>query len=76
MLPTHDVNCPACGKFLYTALSLEDVLAAEAPMSPKVESDADGDYLRCEHCGTRVAMKRITTGAGVGFRVADPPATR
>ena len=72
MLPTHDVDCPACGKFLYTALSLEDVLAAEAPASPKVESDAGGDYLRCKHCGARVPMKRITTSAGVGFRVADP----
>jgi len=70
MLPTHDVDCPACGKFLYTALSLEDVLAAEAPTSPKVESDARGDYLRCKHCGARVIMKRITTDAGVGFRVA------
>ncbi len=70
MLPTHDVDCPFCGKFLYTALSLEDVVAAEAPTSPKVESDALGDYLECAHCGARVAMKRINTGAGVGFRVA------
>lgn len=76
MLPTHDVDCPACGKFLYTALSLEDVLAADTLMSPKVESDADGDYLRCKHCGARVAMKRITTSAGAGFRIADPPATQ
>jgi DNA-directed RNA polymerase subunit RPC12/RpoP len=72
MLPTHDVDCPACGKFLYIALSLEDVLAADAPTSPKVETDARGDYLPCKHCGARVAMKRITTNAGVGFRVADP----
>ena len=75
MLPTHDVDCPACGKFLYTAFSLEDVLAAEAPTSPKVEADAGGDYLRCKHCGARVPMKRITTRAGVGFRVADPPSS-
>jgi DNA-directed RNA polymerase subunit RPC12/RpoP len=73
MLPTHDVDCPACGKFLYTALSLEDVVAAEAPASPKIETDARGDYLRCKFCGARVAMKRITTAAGAGFRVADPP---
>jgi DNA-directed RNA polymerase subunit RPC12/RpoP len=71
MLPTHDVDCPACGKFLYTALSLEDVIAADAAGAPKVESDARGDYLRCQRCGARVAMKRITTRAGVGFRVAD-----
>lgn len=72
MLPTHDVACPACGQFLYTALSLEDVMAADAPTSPTVGSDAGGDYLRCEHCGARVAMKRITTDKGVGFRIADP----
>ena len=70
MLPTHDVDCPLCGKFLYTALSLEDVMPADAPTSPKVEADARGDYLRCQHCGARVAMKRVITGGGVGFRVA------
>lgn len=71
MLPTHDVDCPACGKFLYTALSLEDVLAADAPTAPNVQTDAHGDYLRCQNCGARIAMKRITTRTGVGFRVAD-----
>ena len=71
MLPTHDVDCPNCGQFLYTALSLEDVLAAGAPMSPKVQCDARGDYVRCGYCGSRIAMKRITTDGGVGFRVAD-----
>lgn len=72
MLPTHDVACPACGAFLYTALSLEDVMAADSPTSPEIESDARGDYLRCRSCGARVAMKRVTTAKGVGFRVADP----
>jgi DNA-directed RNA polymerase subunit RPC12/RpoP len=71
MLPTHDVDCPKCGKFVYTAMSLEDVVAAGAPTSPRVRTDADGDYFCCPHCGTRIAMKRITTSAGVGFRVAD-----
>lgn len=71
MLPTHDVDCPACGKFLYTSLSLEDVLAADAPTGPMVQTDKRGDYLCCPHCGARVAMKRIATGAGVAFRVAD-----
>ena len=72
MLPTHDVDCPACGKFLYIAFSLEDVVAADAPTSPKVQSDAGGDFLRCQHCGARVPMKRIVVSARVGFRVADP----
>jgi DNA-directed RNA polymerase subunit RPC12/RpoP len=72
MLPTHDVDCPSCGKFVYTALSLEDVLAADAPTTPKIQTDARGDYLRCPHCGARIQMKRIDTDAGVGFRVADP----
>lgn len=74
MLPTHDVDCPRCGRFLYTALSLEDVLPGDSATSPKVMSDARGDYLLCPHCGLRVAMKRITTNAGVGFRVADEAA--
>ncbi|MGQ0652344.1 MAG: hypothetical protein ACT4P4_08780 [Betaproteobacteria bacterium] len=72
MLPTHDVDCPKCGKFVYTALSLEDVIAADAPTSPTIHSDARGDYLPCPHCGARIPMKRITTTRGVGFRVADP----
>ena len=70
MLPTHDVDCPKCGKFLYTALSLEDVFAADAQTSPKVLADARGDYLRCPHCHGRIAMARVTTKAGAGFRIA------
>jgi DNA-directed RNA polymerase subunit RPC12/RpoP len=70
MLPTHDVDCPSCGKFVYTALSLEDVIAADAPTNPRVLSDAHGDYLVCPHCRARIAMKRITTRGGTGFRIA------
>jgi hypothetical protein len=68
MLPTHDVHCPGCDKFVYTALTLEDSFAADAPTSPKVESDGEGDFLRCPHCGWRLALVRVTTGAGVAFR--------
>jgi DNA-directed RNA polymerase subunit RPC12/RpoP len=71
MLPTHDVDCAKCGKRIYTALSLEDVVAADAPASPKVQSDALGDYLRCPHCTTRIAMNRVTIQCRLGFRVAD-----
>jgi DNA-directed RNA polymerase subunit RPC12/RpoP len=71
MLPTHDVDCPQCGKFLYTALSLQDVLAEDSPSSPRVLTDGRGDYLLCPHCRARVPMKRITTSAGAGFRIAD-----
>jgi DNA-directed RNA polymerase subunit RPC12/RpoP len=70
MLPTHDVDCPKCGKFVYTALSLEDVVAADTPTGPEVQTDARGPYVRCPHCGVRIPMKRITTQAGVGYRVA------
>jgi DNA-directed RNA polymerase subunit RPC12/RpoP len=70
MLPTHDVDCPECGKFVYTALSLEDVLAADAPTAPAVRTDACGPYLRCPHCAARIAMKRITTPGGAGYRIA------
>jgi uncharacterized C2H2 Zn-finger protein len=71
MEPTHDVDCPQCGKFVYTAVSLEDVFAADALTSPKVESDEHGDFLRCPHCAARLPLKRITTAEGVGFRIAD-----
>jgi DNA-directed RNA polymerase subunit RPC12/RpoP len=73
MLPTHDVDCPFCGKFLYTALSLENVVDADAPTSPKVVSDASGDYLRCPHCKGRVAMKMVEVRGRRGFRLADSP---
>jgi hypothetical protein len=59
MLPTHDVDCPECGKFVYTSLSLDDVLPAEGATLPKVLHDERGDYLLCPHCRARTAMKRI-----------------
>ena len=70
MLPTHDVDCPQCGRFLYTALSLEDVVDPDAPTSPKIEEDAQGNFLRCAHCRARVPMKRITARGRDGFRIA------
>ena len=72
MLPTHDVACPKCGGPLYTALSLEDVRAAGAAGTPQIRRDESGDYLPCPHCSARIAMKRIETRAGPGFRIADP----
>lgn len=59
MLPTHDVDCPECGKFVYTSLSLDDVLPAEGATLPRVLHDGRGDYLLCPHCRARIAMKRI-----------------
>jgi DNA-directed RNA polymerase subunit RPC12/RpoP len=73
MLPTHDVDCPYCGKFLYSALSLENVVDAEAPTSPKVETDAGGNYLRCPHCKARVEMTFVEVRGRPGFRLADSP---
>ena len=70
MLPTHEVHCPKCGKFAFTALSLEDVIPADAATAPRVLHDAKGDYLPCPHCNARIAMQRVTTKGGVGFRIA------
>ena len=71
MLPTHDVHCPHCDKFLYSALSLEDVLDAQAPTAPRVEHDTQGDYLRCPHCQGRVEMKPVAGAGGRrGYRLA------
>lgn len=72
MLPTHDVHCPKCDKFVFSALSLEDAFAADAPTAPKVRSDAEGDFVSCPHCGARLSLTRITTDAGVSFRPAPP----
>jgi hypothetical protein len=55
---------------VYTAISLEDVVPADAPTAPKVVSDAHGYYLRCPHCQARIEMKRIEGPGGIGFRVA------
>ena len=71
MLPTHDVDCPKCGKRVYTALSLEDVIPADAPTVPTVQTDAQGDYLPCPHCKARIAMQRITIKGRVGFRLSQ-----
>ena len=71
MLPTHDVDCPFCGKFLYTALSLENVVDADAPTSPKVESDQRGNYLDCPNCKARVPMTMVEVRGRRGFRLAE-----
>jgi DNA-directed RNA polymerase subunit RPC12/RpoP len=70
MLPTHDVHCPSCHKFLYSALSLEDVVDADAATMPRVEEDAAGNYLRCPHCHSRVAMTAVVTAGRRVFRLA------
>ena len=70
VLPVHDVDCPKCGQRVYTAISLEDVIPADAPTVPKVSSDARGYYLRCPHCSERIGMKRVDTQGGTGFRLA------
>ncbi|HKU46548.1 MAG TPA: hypothetical protein VJQ58_06665 [Burkholderiales bacterium] len=70
MLPTHDVHCPSCDKFLYSALSLEDVVDGEAPTAPRIEHDDQGAFLRCPHCQARIAMKRVSSGARSAFRPA------
>jgi DNA-directed RNA polymerase subunit RPC12/RpoP len=70
MLPTHDVHCPSCDKFLYSALSLEDVLDADSATAPRVEEDGNGSYLRCPHCRARVAMQPVVSAGRRGFRLA------
>ena len=70
MLPTHDVHCPYCEGFLYSALSLEDVLDAEGATMPVVQQDGDGNYLRCPHCQSRVAMTAVVTAGRRAFRLA------
>jgi DNA-directed RNA polymerase subunit RPC12/RpoP len=70
MLPTHDVHCPHCEGFLYSAVSLEDVLDPDAATMPLVKEDRDGSYLRCPHCHSRVAMTPVVTAGRRAFRLA------
>jgi DNA-directed RNA polymerase subunit RPC12/RpoP len=70
MLPTHDVHCPHCERFLYSAVSLEDVLDADAPTAPRIEQDARGSFLRCPHCEARLAMKPVPRPGRRAFRLA------
>ena len=68
MLPTHDVDCPKCGRFVYTAISLEDVFPADdGPASPRVMTDAAGDYLLCPHCHARISMRRVGAADDAGY---------
>jgi hypothetical protein len=70
VLPTHDVPCPRCGGTLYSAVSLDDGVDAGAIESPKVEHDAQGDFMRCPHCARRVAMVRMAVGRAQAWRPA------
>jgi DNA-directed RNA polymerase subunit RPC12/RpoP len=62
MLPTHPVPCPRCGAELFSATSLENGVNAAAPQAPKIEHDAQGDFMRCPHCKARVAMRYLHRG--------------
>ena len=62
--------CPKCGRPLYTALSLEDVVDPDAPTAPKILHDDQGDYLACPYCAARIPMQRVRTKGGTGFRLA------
>jgi DNA-directed RNA polymerase subunit RPC12/RpoP len=69
MLPTHDVDCPKCGRFVYTAISLEDVFPADdGPAGPRVMTDTRGEYVLCPHCHARIAMQRVGAPAEAGYR--------
>jgi sarcosine oxidase delta subunit len=70
MLPTHDVPCPSCGKALYSAVSLDDGVDAGAVESPKVQHDAQGDYMTCPHCAKRIPMARTIVGNAQAWRPA------
>jgi endogenous inhibitor of DNA gyrase (YacG/DUF329 family) len=70
MLPTHDVPCPACGKALYSAVSLDDGVDAGAVESPKVRSDRAGYYMNCPHCAERIPMARMKVGNAEAWRPA------
>ena len=70
MLPTHHVPCPNCGKALYWAVSLDDGVDAGAVEAPKIEHDAQGDYMKCPHCARRIAMTRMTVGRAEAWRPA------
>jgi DNA-directed RNA polymerase subunit RPC12/RpoP len=70
MLPTHDVDCPRCGRFLYSALSLEDVVDPDAPTAPKIEADPSGHFVRCPHCQARVAMKPVSMSGRTAYRLS------
>ncbi len=71
MLPTHPVPCPRCAKPLYWAVSLEDGVDAGAVESPRVTRDAQGDAMRCPHCGERIAMERVTEGCAEAWKPAS-----
>ena len=71
MLPTHEVPCPNCGKVLYSAVSLDDGVDAGAVESPKVEHDAQGDYMKCPHCARRIPMARMAVGNAEAWRPAN-----
>jgi hypothetical protein len=70
MLPTHHVPCPSCGKALYSAVSLDDGVDAGAVESPKVQHDAQGDYMTCPHCAKRIPMARMIVGNAQAWRPA------
>ena len=67
----REVKCPFCGHTLYRMGAVAPGVGAKTLDSPHVECDAKGDFMKCPHCSRRVAMERITTGAGLpGIRVA------
>ena len=70
MLPTHDVPCPHCGQALFSSVSLDEGINEGSPLTPPVEHDAAGDFMRCPSCKARVGVERIVRGGSSEIRLA------
>jgi hypothetical protein len=65
------VKCPCCAKALYRLVAVSPRMKALSGDSPKMASDLKGYFMKCLHCGKRIAfMKSAGESDGFGFRLA------
>jgi uncharacterized Zn-finger protein len=67
------VMCPCCGKELFRlgALQTDPLVLGMNTDDPRLESDENGQFMRCPYCSKRVVFVSAPSPVGTGIRVAD-----
>ena len=69
----QSVACRCCGKTLFTSVAIceDGAMRAKVGSAPRLEDNADGSFMRCNHCKKAIRMDVLSVrGAGAQVRVA------
>jgi DNA-directed RNA polymerase subunit RPC12/RpoP len=64
------VKCPRCSLALYQVVAVSRGLNALSGDSPKIQSDVQGYFMTCPHCGERINFTRDPSApSGIGYQL-------